>query len=96
MRVELRAGGAFVRDGVDFEDVRERLPDVTRANLRDAAAAAFARVTLLGTKRATDDVRGRFSDLPGGERRAALAVAETLATNEDRLAAYRLLESALA
>lgn len=77
------------------EDVRARMPDVNRATLRDAGAAAFARVTLLGTKRASDYVRERFSDVPGRERRAALAVAETLASNEDRWIAYRLLEKAL-
>jgi len=77
------------------DDVRERMPEINRATLREAGAAAFARVTLLGTKRAAEYLRGRFSDLPGAERRAALAVAETLATNEDRLIAYRMLEAAL-
>jgi len=77
------------------DDVRERVPSVNRATLRDAVAASFARFTLLGTKKSADYVRGRFSDAPGRERRAALAVAETLATNEDRLYAFRLLEAAL-
>jgi len=77
------------------EDVRARMPEVNRATLRDAVAAAFARVTLLGTRKAVEYVRGRFSDVPGKERRAALALAETLASNEDRFIAYRLLEKAL-
>lgn len=77
------------------DDVQERMPDVNRATLREAGAAAFARATLLGTHKAVEYVRGRFSDAPGGGRRAALAVAETLASNDDRLAAYRMLEAAL-
>ena len=71
------------------------MPEVNRATLRDAGAAAFARATLLGTRRATEYVRGRFSDLPGVDRRAALAIAEMLASNEDRFIAHRLLEKAL-
>lgn len=61
-------------------DVRERLPTVTRATLRDVGAAAFARVTLLGSDRAVEYVRQRFADLPGAERRAAIATAAKVAT----------------
>ncbi|MBI2395445.1 MAG: hypothetical protein HYV09_38100 [Deltaproteobacteria bacterium] len=60
--------------------VRDRMPAITRATLRDAGAAAFARVTLLGTARAVQYLRDRFADAPGADRRAAVAAASRVAT----------------
>lgn len=76
-------------------EVRERLPSVTRATLRDVGAAAFARVTLLGTERATEYLRQRFADLPGAERRAALATAAKVATPGRRAEMLDRLRAAL-
>ncbi len=61
------------------DEVRSRHPDVVRATLRDAAAAAYARVTLLGTERAIDYVKIRFGDYPAAVRRDAVALATRVA-----------------
>lgn len=82
---------AVVRAIVD--DLQKRLPGVTRSTLRDAGAAAFARVTLLGIPKAVDYVRTRFADLPGAERRAAVALAASIA--KGREPTLRALRSAL-
>ena len=70
-------------------DVRARLPAVTRNTLRDAGAAAFARITLLGVSKAIDYVRTRFAELPRQERRAAIAVAFGLSGETDALSRLR-------
>lgn len=71
------------------EDVRARLPHIARNTLRDAGAAAFARITLLGPNRAIEYVRTRFAELPGSERRAAIAVAAKLAGETEALKKLR-------
>jgi len=76
-------------------DVRERLPSITRATLRDAGAAAFARVTLLGAERAVEYLRGRFADVPGSERRAAITVAAKIATPGRRAEMLERVRAAL-
>lgn len=77
------------------DDVRARFPAVTRSTLRDTTAAACARVTLLGLPKAIEYVRSRFGELPGKQRRAALAVAQGLATTPARLETLRLVTEAL-
>lgn len=81
------------------EEVRMRLPHTTRATLREAGAAAFARVTLLGTLRAIDYVRERFAEWPSHARRAALAVATRIALGrpegDPRSDALRMLREAV-
>lgn len=76
-------------------DVRDRLPPVTRATLRDAGAAAFARVTLLGPEKALEYLGNRFVDLPGAERRAAVATAAKVATPGLRAAMLERVRAAL-
>jgi hypothetical protein len=71
------------------EDVRGRLPGVNRNTLRDAGAACFARITLLGVPKAIEYVKTRFAELPGAERRAALAAAARLAGETDALRQLR-------
>ena len=45
-----------------------------------APAAAFARATLLGPERMLEYLNQRFAELPGADRRAAVAVAAKIAT----------------
>lgn len=78
---------AAVRAIVD--DVRARLPEVARNTLRDAGAAAFARITLLGVPKSIEYVRGRFADMPGNDRRAAIAAAVKLAGETETLRRLR-------
>lgn len=88
--IEERALVAAIAD-----DVRARFPAITRSTLRDVIAAACARVTLLGVPRAVEYLRTRFGELPGKQRRAALAVAGALATTPERAETLQLLTAAL-
>ncbi len=76
-------------------DVRARFPAITRSTLRDVIAAACARVTLLGVPRAIEYMRTRFAELPGKQRRAAVAVASTLVATPAQGETLRLVTAAL-
>jgi hypothetical protein len=79
--------------------VRSQFPHITRGTLRETAAAAFARVTLLGTQRAVAYLHDRFREWPAHARRAALSLAADLAkgraSRDPRAIAMRMLDDAL-
>jgi hypothetical protein len=86
-------GGELVRSLV--VETRTHLPQVTRNSLREAGAAAFARVTLLGTQRAVAYLHDRFREFPAHPRRHALSIAARLALTPDSAAARQMLDDAL-
>lgn len=78
-------------------DLQARFPTMGVAAVREAGAAAFARVTLLGTRKAARYVGNRWGDSPVFERRAALALARRLVGDDvgHRSVAMQLLREAL-
>lgn len=86
-------GGELVRTLV--METRAHLPQTTRNSLREAGAAAFARVTLLGTQRAVAYLHDRFREFPAHPRRQALAIAAHFATTPDGATARQMLDDAL-
>ncbi len=78
-------------------DLQQRFAGVDMATLREAGAAAFARVTLLGTHKAARYVGTRWGDSPVGDRRAALALARRIVGDDTghRSHAMQLLREAL-
>jgi hypothetical protein len=78
-------------------DLQARFPTLGVATVREAGAAAFARVTLLGTRKAARYVGTRWADSPVFERRAALALARRVVGDDvgHRSVAMQLLREAL-
>ncbi|MGZ3424238.1 MAG: hypothetical protein ACXVEE_40635 [Polyangiales bacterium] len=86
-------GGDLVRALV--KETRQRLPQTTRNSLREAGAAAFARITLLGTQRAVAYLHDRFHEFPAQARRHALALAARFANDPQSATAQQMVDDAL-